>query len=205
MSRTLPRLYLITDRTLFPTQAGFLKKIDVLLAAGIKMLQIREKDLCAKDLFSLACRLREMTRAYECLLLINDRIDIAQACDADGVHLGENSLPTATARTLLGTDKIIGVSTHDEDALAKAAREGADFATFGPVFHTPSKAQYGPPKGLDSLAQACRKKDLPIYALGGIKTTHTLPVKAAGAYGIAAISALLTAENPHETCLGFKM
>jgi len=201
----LPRLYLITDRKLFSSQVGLMQKVAELLNAGVRMMQLREKDLTTKELFALAMALREMTRAHDCLLLINDRVDIALACDADGVHLGGHSLPVPTVRALLGPGKVIGVSAHNEDDLAKAARNGADFATFGPVFYTPSKAVYGPPLGLDRLSLACRKRLLPVYALGGVTPDHTTVIKDTGAYGIAAISALLNSRNPADTCQRLKL
>ena len=165
--KNLPSTYLISDRKLLP-EGKLLIVIEELLAAGLGMLQLREKDLSAAQLFPLALQLHQLTRRYNCRLLINDRIDLALAVEADGVHLGGHSLPTAVARELLGPQKLIGVSTHSAAEISQAATAGADFVTFGPVFHTPSKAAFGEPVGLPALCQACSDSPLPVYALGGI-------------------------------------
>jgi thiamine-phosphate pyrophosphorylase len=170
------------------------------MVAGIRMIQLREKDLPAQQLYEVAQHLRTITLRHNCLLLINDRVDIALAVNADGVHLRSNSLPTRVARKLLGTDKLIGVSTHSTEEIEAAVRQDADFATYGPVFYTPSKADYGTPKGLSELQDACRSTALPIYALGGISVTNTPAVMTTGTHGVAIISSLMTATDPIPVC-----
>lgn len=192
---SLPATYLISDRKLLP-DGKFLPVVEELLAAGLQMLQLREKDLSASELYPLAVQLRDLTRRYNCKLLINDRVDVALAVDADGVHLGGHSLPTAVVRKLLGPQKLIAVSTHSATEIIQAAAAGADFVTFGPVFHTPSKAAYGNPVGLPALRQACESSPVPIYALGGINHQNATETMACGASGIALISALLTTDAP---------
>ncbi|SHI47238.1 thiamine-phosphate diphosphorylase [Malonomonas rubra DSM 5091] len=192
----LPSIYLITDRKQIPQDKHFLRVLEELLAAGVGMLQLREKDLSAAELLPLALQVRRLTNKYSCRMLINDRIDVALAVDADGVHLGGHSLPPTIARMLIGPDKLIGASTHNIDEVFAATDQGADFVTFGPVFHTPSKAAYGEPVGLEKLQQACHQKTIPIYGLGGIKPENTPDVKQAGADGIAMISGLLCADSP---------
>lgn len=199
----LPPLYLITDRQQITAGRQFLDVVEELLQAGVRMLQLREKDLSAAELYPLAIKLRALTRQHNCLMLINDRVDLAMAVGADGVHLGGHSLPTLAVRRLLGPDKLIGVSTHAPQEILTAAKQGADFATFGPVFHTASKAAYGDPVGIEKLHQACNIRTIPVYALGGIKLENTLAVKQAGANGIAMISALLCANSPAATCQKF--
>jgi thiamine-phosphate pyrophosphorylase len=178
----------------------FFVVLEQLMVAGIRMIQLREKDLPAHQLYEMAHQLRTVTLRHNCLLLINDRVDIALAVNADGVHLRTNSLPTAVVRKLLGTDKLIGVSTHSTQEIAAAALQGADFATYGPVFYTPSKADYGPPKGLSELQDACCSTALPVYALGGISVTNTPAVMTTGTHGVAVISTLMTATNPTPVC-----
>lgn len=195
----LPSVYLITDRHQIPAGRDFLEILDELLVAGIRLIQLREKDLTAAELLPLAIALRESTRRYDCKLLINDRIDVALAIEADGVHLGGHSLPAAAARRLLGPDKLIGVSTHSLQDVTAATEQGADFVTFGPVFHTPSKAAYGLPVGLDKLRQACAESRIPVYALGGIKPDNATQIKSTKAHGIAMISALLAAQSPESS------
>lgn len=196
----LPRLYLITDRRLIRPEQDFFEVLEQLMVAGIRMIQLREKDLPAHQLYEMAQHLRTITLRHNCLLLINDRIDIALAVNADGVHLRSNSLPTAVARKLLGPEKLIGVSTHSSEEIAVATEQNADFATYGPVFYTPSKASYGPPKGLSELQVARSSSALPIYALGGITVTNTPAVMTTGTYGVAVISSLMTAANPTPVC-----
>jgi len=191
----LPRLYLITDRHQTADDGDYLNRIESALAAGVRMLQMREKDLTANDLFILGQKLRQLTRRYDALLLINDRVDLALALDADGVHLPETSLPPAAARQLLGPQKIIGVSTHRESRIRQAAADGADFATFSPIYSTPSKISYGLPQGLASLGKACRATSLPIYALGGITADQVSECRQAGVFGVAVISGILAADD----------
>ena len=192
----LPPLYLITDRHQVPTGKDLLGILEELLQAGVRLLQLREKDLPAAELLPLATELRKLTRQYGCKLLLNDRIDVALAVEADGVHLGGHSMPASVARRLLGPDKLIGVSTHSLPEISTAIAQGADFVTFGPVYHTPSKEAYGAPVGLDNLRQACDDSRIPIYALGGIKLDNAAQINTTQAHGIAMISALLAADSP---------
>jgi thiamine-phosphate pyrophosphorylase len=140
--------------------------------------------------------MRLLTSRHGAKLLINDRVDIALAAGADGVHLGVASIPPAEARRLLGSGRLIGCSTHSEEQLAAAEAGGADFVTFGPVYATPSKAPYGPPVGVEALRRACAAAGIPVFALGGVGPRNVGEVIAAGADGIAAISAVLAAEDP---------
>ncbi|WP_394713831.1 thiamine phosphate synthase [uncultured Desulfuromonas sp.] len=188
-------LYLISDRR----QTGGRDLLDVIEAAlhgGVQAVQLREKDLSSRELYTLGCALRELTRRYQARLLINDRIDIALAVDADGVHLTEQSLEVGVARQLLGPDKLIGVSTHHVDRAVAVEQQGADFITFSPIYATPSKAAYGAPQGLDKLRNLCRQVSLPVIALGGINAQRRQAVLAAGATGCAVISAILAANDP---------
>ena len=188
-------LYLITDRR--QVSGGDLPgAVLAALEGGVRAVQLREKDLCPRELYPLALELRRLTRRFGARLLINDRVDIALAVEADGVHLGGGSLPTQTARNLLGPRRLIGVSTHRPEEIACAGKDGADFVTFGPVFHTPSKAAYGPPQGIEALEAACASAALPVFALGGIKKENLPAIRAAGAAGPALISAILAASDP---------
>jgi len=184
-------IYLITDRA----QTNGRDLIEVVAAAcrgGVRAVQLRERDLDTRSLLALARALRETTREHGALLLINDRVDIALACGADGVHLPANSFRVADARQLLGAERLIGVSTH---SVEEAARAGADFVVCGPVFDTPSKRPFGPPLGLDTLrrAAACA---VPLIAVGGITATNATEVLAVGAAGVAVIRAVLAAPDP---------
>ena len=202
------RLYLVTDRQ----QTAGRPLIEVVTAAvrGVPQgtergtarqaslaVQLREKDLSARELYDLGARLQEVLHPCQVPLLINDRIDVALALDAAGVHLAGHSLPTRTARNLLGPDKLLGVSTHSLDAARQAADEGADFVVFGPVFATPSKLAYGPPQGLPELTAVVSHVAIPVLGIGGITPVNLPQVRQAGAHGVAMIRAVLAAPDPY--------
>lgn len=190
------RVYIVTDRQ---QTAG--RPLDEVLTAaaraGTGAVQLREKDLSARELYALGLRVQAVLTSYKLPLLINDRVDVALALDAAGVHLAGHSLPTARARRLLGDQKLIGVSTHHVEEARQAAAEGADFVVFGPVFATPSKMAYGPPQGLRQLAEVVRQVSIPVLAIGGIDQTNLPQVVQAGAYGVAMIRAVLAAADPY--------
>ncbi|OFV89338.1 MAG: thiamine-phosphate diphosphorylase [Acidobacteria bacterium RBG_16_68_9] len=194
MTRSL-KVYLITDR--HQTRGRSLTEtVEQAMQGGVRAAQLRERDLDTRSLFALACELREVTRRHAALLLINDRIDVALACGADGVHLPAESFSVADARSLLGTNRLIGISTHRPEEVAAAARAGADFAVFGPVFDTPSKRAYGPALGPDALAMAVGASTIPVLAIGGVTAERVPTVLARGASGVAVIRAILEVEDP---------
>ncbi len=188
-------LYLITDRR--QTAGGDLvRAVRSALQGGVRAVQLREKDLSPRELLPLAHSLRQLTREFDAKLLINDRIDVALAVDADGVHLGGGSLPVRETRTLLGPQRLIGVSTHHKAEIAEAAQNGADFVTFGPVYFTPSKAPYGAPVGLQKLREACADAPLPVFALGGIVADRLPELLEADCQRVACIGAVLAQKFP---------
>ena len=160
-------------------------------AAGVDWIQIRERTLEARELLELAQRALASAVQNGARLLVNDRLDVALAANAGGVHLGENSLPVervsswrlSTSRT----DFLIGVSCHSAEAARAAERGGADYIFFGPVFATPSKAAFGPAQGIDRLKEICRFTEIPVIAIGGVTIENAASCIAAGAAGIAAI------------------
>lgn len=188
-------LYLITDRR----QTGGRLLTEVVreaLYGGVKAVQLREKDLSGAELFRLAAELRSLTADFAARLIINDRPDIALAVDADGVQIGVSSLPVSVVRRLLGPDKIIGYSAHAIDEALRAQVDGADFVTFGPVYHTPSKAAFGAPCGVKKLSDAASELSIPVIGLGGISQANITESLSAKIHGIAVISAILTAPDP---------
>lgn len=188
-------LYLVTDRHI--TGADSLAAVvAAAVRGGVDAVQLREKDLSTRELVELARELRAVTRQHGARLLINDRIDVALAVGADGVHLPSESFAVVDARSLLGPDAAIGVSTHSIAEVRRAAAAGADFAVFGPIFDTPSKRDYGAPHGLAALRAAVDSSDLPIVAIGGIDHDNAANVRATGCAGIAVIRAILTASDP---------
>ena len=188
-------VYLVTDRG--QTQGRDL--VEVVAAAlngGMRAVQLREKDLDTHELYRLAERLLAVTRARDAALLINDRVDVALALDADGVHLTRKSLPPHEARQLLGPRKLLGISCHSLDEVREAAEAPVDFLVFGPIHATPSKARYGAPLGLERLREARAATRLPLFAIGGITLARVSEVLAAGADGVALISAVMAAPDP---------
>lgn len=191
-------LYLITDRHLI----GDRPLTDVVtdaLEGGIRAIQLREKDLPPRALLALASDLRVLTAHYGARLLINHRVDVMLAVDADGVHLRRDSLPLRVVRRLVGRDKLVGVSTHSATEVRGAAADGADFVTFGPIFPTPSKMRYGSPLGLAALEAACRDTRIPVFAIGGIERGRIDAVMSAGAHGAAMISAVMSSRDVRVT------
>ena len=188
-------LYLVTDRNQTHGR-DLLWVLESALDGGVEAIQLREKDLGGRELYFLAEAVRKLTQRYHARLLINDRIDIALAVDADGVQLATHSLPIETARNLLGRQAIIGASTHSLEEAKEAERNGADFILFGPVYFTPSKAVYGSPQGLSALKNVVEKIPLPIYAIGGIKPENIADARCAGVRGVALISAIVGAADP---------
>ena len=193
----VPRVYLITDRH----ATGGRQLCDVVAAAQRGAgpaapqvaVQVREKDLSARALVELARQLRAVTSAAGAALFVNDRVDVALAVEADGVHLPTGALSVRDARSL-APNLCIAVSTHDCSEVELATRAGADFVVFGPVFDTPSKRVYGPPKGLEALARAC-SCSIPVIALGGIDNSNADHCIRIGAYGIAAIRSVIAAAD----------
>ena len=170
---------------------------------GTIAIQLREKDLDARELLGLACSLRERCARYGAPLIINDRIDVAIAAGADGVHLPTNSFAVTDARVMVGAGGLIGISAHEPREIAEAARDGADFAVFGPVFDPISKGNYATARGASGLIAACRAAEVPVYALGGITAARideiandSMVIEGPCPAGSAVIGAVFGAGNP---------
>lgn len=206
----------MTDRLSLPASSEdarlslLLERMDSLSAAGLDWIQIREKDLSGRIVSALTrdalsrISMHQDSAQPATRIIVNDRLDAAIAEGAGGVHLGEKSLPLAEARRLLANthaqlppgDFLVGVSCHSLDAAKTAASRGADYIFFGPVFATPSKAQYGPPQGLERLREVCSSLAIPVLAIGGITLQNVPACLAAGARGIAAIRLFQEAPDP---------
>jgi thiamine-phosphate pyrophosphorylase len=185
------KLYLITDRK--QTKHPLAEAVRFALLGGVRAVQVREKDLPVRELLALGRDLRGLTKEFGARLFINDRVDVAITLEADGVHLGQQSMPVSAARKIMGGTMMIGVSAHNVYEARDAEAGGADFLTFGPVYYTPSKAQYGAPVGLDVLKMVKQHVRIPVFGLGGIKPDTMPPVLRAGAHGVAVISAVFAA------------
>lgn len=168
-----------------------LEKMEKAARAGVDWIQTREKDLSGRELAELVNEaLRRIPRT--CRLLVNDRLDVACALGTGGAHLGEQSLPVQAAKRLVSERKydrgfLVGVSAHSLEAARAAETNGADYVMFGPIFETPSKVAFGPPQGLERLAEVCRTVSVPVIAIGGITSENARDCVKAGATGIAAI------------------
>jgi thiamine-phosphate pyrophosphorylase len=184
------RLLLVTDRHRTGGRA-LLAVLRDAVEGGVQAVQLRERDLPVRELLVLAQEVRAVTAPRSVPLIVNDRVDLAIALDLDGVHLRANSLPVPVARRLVGASRFVGISTHSVEEVRQANRDGADYVVFGPVFDTPSKRSFGPPLGLEALAEACRQSAIPVFAIGGVTGARVRDVRRAGAHGVAVIGAIL--------------
>lgn len=193
-------LYLIADTE--SIQKNLIPSVQKAIDGGVKAVQLRGKNLSAREVLRIGEKLRKITDERSVKLFVNDRIDVAMALDVDGVHLGQGSLPVASVRKISGGRFIIGVSAHNLTEAREAEAGGADFVTFGPVFKTPSKLAFGPPVGLRKLANVTREIKIPLFAIGGIKLKDVKRVVENGARGVAVISAILGSRSVHAAAAG---
>ncbi len=215
---------MITDRNLVTRSprakhtghSSLVTAVQKALKGGVKAVQLREKDLGTRDLLKLAYKMRDITKKHKAKLFVNDRVDIALAVDADGVHLTQNSIPADAVKKAVHASRasiptackpagrqvtrrtsrfLIGVSTHSLKEAKEAEKKGADFITLGPVYRTPSKLKYGRPLGIDTLRKVCNKINIPVFAIGGVNKGKIEELKKAGAYGVAMISEVFGASD----------
>jgi thiamine-phosphate pyrophosphorylase len=188
------KLCLIAD-----SQAREKKRLSMIVNQSVKsgatLVQLRGKALAIKDFLDLAFEIRDILRPKKIPFLINDRIDVALACDADGVHLGQEDLPLQRARKILGKNRLIGISANSFFEALDAEKNGADYIGVGPIFFTPSKKEPGQILGLSGLKAIREKVSIPILAIGGINKENVKGVIQAGADGIAVISAIMSADD----------
>jgi thiamine-phosphate pyrophosphorylase len=186
-----PRLMLIVEVSDVTVRAA---AVEAALAGGVDAVQLRDKRADGSALLGAARTLRDVTRRYGAALLVNDRVDVALAAGADGVHLPAASFPIAVTRGLLGPDAWIGRSTHAPTEAATAAADGADYVVLGPIFPTPSKASFGAPLGIGALTAT--HVPCPVIAIGGIGPESVGELCTAGAHGVAVIRSVLDAPDP---------
>lgn len=196
------RLYLVTDPVL---HKGYpvLEQVRLALEGGVKLIQIREKELATGKFIDLARKALEMTSKAEAFLIINDRVDVALAAGADGVHIGQDDMSLADARRLLGPDKIIGVSVRSAEEARRAEKHGADYIAASGVFTTDTKKDVGDALGRDSLKIIHEASSLPLIAIGGIKVDNCAEVIKTGADGVAVVTGITMSENIPQTCRFF--
>ncbi|MFO8079491.1 MAG: thiamine phosphate synthase [Armatimonadota bacterium] len=186
-------LYIVTDSSLcrLPEETV----VAAALKGGAEVIQYREKEASTLAMVATARRLRTLTTAHGALLIINDRIDVALAAEADGVHLGQDDMPYEAARGILGETAIIGITAHTVEEAFEAQQMGADYVGLSPIFPTATKTDAGPAAGLAFVEEAARSIRIPKVAIGGINETNMKKVLAAGADCVAMISAVVTSED----------
>ena len=189
------RLCLVTDRALAGTRP-YTAIVAAALAGGIDVVQFRDKQSCGRSLFEEASAVQALCRQHAIPFIVNDRLDIALATGADGLHVGQDDIPAAEARRLLGPDRILGVSVGSPEEARLAEAAGADYLGVGPVFEARStKPDAATPIALSGLAAIKRETSLPIIAIGGINADNAVAVLRAGATGVAVVSAILSAPD----------
>ena len=193
--KTIGILHVLTD-TVLQTRFSHLDLARLAIDGGADTIQYRQKVGTAREMIGTAGAMQDVCTAAGVPFIVNDRVDVAIAAGADGVHLGQDDFPVRLARELLGPDRIIGVSAGNLDEAEQGIADGADYVGFGPIYATGSKSDAGSPQGLDRLSEISRALSVPVIAIGGIGADTATDVIRAGAHGIAVISAVCCREDP---------
>ena len=191
------RLHVLTDVVL-QSRFSHLDLTKLAIEGGADTIQFRQKSGPTREMIEVARQMKDLCKDAGVTFIVNDRVDVAIAADADGVHLGQDDFPIPLARRLLGRDKIIGGSAATPEEAQICLSEGAEYVGFGPVYPTASKDDAGPVSGVDILKQVVEKIPLPIIAIGGVSADNTPELLQAGAHGIAVISAVCCHEDPKQ-------
>ena len=189
-------LYLVSDRDILKGR-DFIKSLEEAILGGVTIVQLREKDATSLEFYNLAVQVKELTSQYNIPLIINDRLDIALAVDAEGVHVGQDDLPANIVRGILGEDKIVGVSTATIEEAKKAIQDGADYIGVGALFPTDTKTN-ARSVTLDMLKYIKENVSIPVVGIGGINENNIKAVMDTGIDGVAIVSAILGKENIRE-------
>lgn len=192
--------YFVTDSVL--TRKNVVEDVKAGLQGGVKVIQYREKKKCTREMYEEALQIRMLCEG-RAIFLVNDRVDIALAVSADGVHLGQNDMPYHAARSILGTDKIIGLTAHNLQEASEAEDLGADYIGASPIFDTKTKLDAGKGAGLELLMSLKGRIRVPVVAIGGITLDNVAEVIRAGAYSASAISAVIAKDNTAAECARF--
>lgn len=195
-------LYLCTDRGLMST-ATLEEAVEAAIRGGVTMVQLREKDCSSREFYETALSIKKITDQYQVPLIINDRLDIALAVDAAGLHIGQSDLPASVARRILGPDKILGVSAAEPEEAKKAQEEGADYLGVGAMFATGTKKNTRP-VSMEKLARIRREVNIPIVVIGGVNETNCAQFKGTGVDGLAVVSAIIAKPDIEEAARNIK-
>lgn len=194
MPTLFSRLLVVTDRHQTKGRP-LVPLLQQVLTAGTPAIQLRERDLSAGELVTLAREVQAVMASSKSQLLINDRVDVALALEGVGVHLRSNSLPLPVARQMLGSQRLLGISVHAVEEAVQAEATGADYIVLGPIYETPSKQTFGPPLGIHTLEKACKLVRIPIVGIGGVTAARAREMRGAGAFGAAVITAIFGADD----------
>lgn len=195
------KLYLITDRS-FLNGRSLKTCVEEAILGGATLVQVREKGVSTREFFNIAEEVKQITSKYNIPLIINDRIDIALALGAEGVHLGQKDMPLQLARKILGKDRIIGISANNLQEALDAQNSGADYVGLGPVFFTGTKKDIEKPIGIHGLEEIVKNINLPSVAIGGINKNNAKDILKTGVNGISVISAILGSDDIKAACQG---
>lgn len=187
-------LYLVTDANLSRGRSPR-EVVEAAILGGVTVVQYREKSASTRRMIDEALELRDLCRRYSVPFIVDDRVDVALAVQADGVHVGQDDMPASLARRLIGHDKILGVSAENMEQALAAQADGADYIGASPIFATPTKPDAPPPIGVAGLLQMARTCPLPIVAIGGLNATNAGSMIRAGAAGVAVVSAIVGADD----------
>jgi thiamine-phosphate pyrophosphorylase len=196
-------LYLVTDRGLSRGRTT-LQVVEAALSGGVTCVQLREKTCTTREFIAQALSVKDCLKRHGVPLIINDRVDVAQAVNADGVHLGQNDMPIQTAKTILKDSMIIGISAESLEDAIRAERDGADYIGVSPIFATPTKTDTAPPLGLKGLRDIRKSVKIPIVGIGGLNRENAGEVIKHGADGVAVVSAIVSADDPEQAARKLK-
>lgn len=188
-------VYLVTDPRL-PTERSLVEIVEASIRGGVNVIQFRDKQVGTRNMVETAKTLCDLCHRMGAYFLVNDRVDVALAVDADGVHVGQDDMPIGIARRLLGPDKLIGITVHNVDEMKKAEMEGADYLSIAPVFATPTKPDHQNPLGLEGVKALAVHANKPLVAIGGINRSNAAAVIHSGAAGVCVVSAIISAVDP---------
>ena len=196
-------LYLVTDAGL-STGRSHRQIVEAAVRGGVTVVQYREKNASTRRMIEEALELCQLCRTFGVPFIVNDRLDVALAVDADGLHVGQDDMPAALARKLIGPGKLLGVSVENDAQLFTALDDGADYVGASPIFATPTKPDAPQPMGLQGLQELARHASIPIVAIGGINASNAAEVLRSGASGLAVVSAIVAAEDVEGAARGLR-